>query len=163
MSGPHLQLSDDLGFEPPGPGLDLTPDTLRLWISDQQWVSLLERIAREQSDIDGPRRRTEPRHPYHVTCILRLGYPGQTPGTYLVRCRNLSTGGMGFVHSAMLEPGTRCALALQGNGGAGCIVAARIAWCRPIEQVYDVGVQFDEPIEVCRYLDSVEPDEPRPA
>ena len=137
-------------------------DTLRLWMSDQQWLSLMERIARSGSDYGGPERRQDRKHRHSQTmrCVLRLGFPGTTPGTYMVRSRNISSDGMGFIHGCHIAPNTRCAMAIQDDDGVGLTVSGRVAWCRNIEMdTYDVGIQFDKPIEVNRFL----PESPPPA
>jgi hypothetical protein len=90
-----------------------------------------------------------------LRCLLRLGYPGQSPGTFVVRSRNISTGGLGFVHNAYVEAGTHCAVALQSADGYGMIASGRIAWCRRIDmEAFDVGVSFDEPIEVEPFVEA---------
>ena len=130
-------------------------DTVRVWLSDQQWMKVLEKVARDAEDFRGDERRrsTEPRHDTRMKCLLRLGYPGQKPGTYVVRSRNLSSGGMGFVHNAYVEAGTHCAVALQHADGYGVVASGRIAWCRRIDlDVFDVGISFDEPIEIDAYI-----------
>lgn len=159
---PRLHQDDRLKSwapDPPAPR-DAGVDSLRLWISDQRWISLLEQIAREsvQRLVDERRNPAEPRYASQIRCILRLGYPGQTPGIYLVRCHNVSSGGMGFLHGGFIQPGTRCTLGLQAIEGDGGIVSGRIAWCRQIQpEAFDVGVQFDQSVDVLHFL---EPDEP---
>ena len=142
-----VELADDCES---GVGLD----TLRLWMSDQQWLSLLERIARSSSDYLGPERRQTRKHRHSKTmrCLLRLGFPGTTPGTFMVRSRNISNDGIGFIHGCFIDPGTRCALAVQDDDGFSMMVSGRIAWCKRIDlEAYDVGVQFDQLIEVNRF------------
>jgi hypothetical protein len=153
----HLpnELDDTDGFES-----DARPDSLRLWMSDQQWLSLLERIARSGMEYDGLNRRAtrQRRHPKTMRCVLRLGYPGKTPGTYVVRSRNISSEGLGFIHGGPIAPGTRCALALETDDGAGVIVSSRVAWCKSIDMdVYDIGMQFDKAIDINRFISQPPP------
>lgn len=141
----------------------------RLWLGEQEWISLLERIARQAADYRGPERRgltlgdRPVRHARDMRCMLRLGHPGDAPGTYIVRSRNISSGGLGFIHGCFIEPGTRCSIALQAEDGYGKILAGRIAWCRRVElEAHDVGVQFDESIDVGPFLLDDAPTDPTP-
>jgi hypothetical protein len=145
-------------------------EALRVWLSDQQWMSILERIERQAQcdgqwvnvDEGGDRRDPQdPRQPISARCIIRVGAHGEEAGTYIVRTRNISAGGLGFVHYHSLRTGTRCTIALQTDAGQGMIVAGRIAWCREVMQLevedatYEIGVQFDRPIGLGAFSDEV--------
>ena len=153
-------------------------DTTRLWISDRQWMAILQDVeassAADSDDDAGPHDpyrfvggtgratgdRSHARHAAPFRCLLRLA-PADQPhadhGTYLVFCRNISAGGMGFVHTAPLHPGTRCTAALQPAQGHGSIIAARVAWSRAIDRDaedtlrYDIGLEFDQPLDISPY------------
>lgn len=169
-SPPHAD-TDDLDAGLPGGEFD----TARLWVSDQQWLAILDRVERGPSDeelrrqsvdyaggeSDASGHREHARHAVNFRCMIRLAPPQQTQddhGTYVVHSRNISTGGLGFVHDQELHPGTRCTVALQSSEGKGLIVSARVAWCRGISRIaedvttYDVGVHFDRPIDVSGFV-----------
>lgn len=152
----------------PDEGLaDYEADTARLWVSDQQWMSILQQV--EHGDGDGASLdfaggasaatgdRAHARVAMSFRCVIRLAPPqcaGADHGTYLVHSRNISSGGLGFVHDQEMHAGTRCTVALQPPRGRGLIISARVAWCREISRIaeqtlrYDVGVQFDRPIDI---------------
>lgn len=163
--------SDDLDAGLPGGEFD----TARLWVSDQQWLSILERVERGPSEeelaqqaadfaggeSDATGHREHARHAISFRCMIRLAPPtnaGADHGTYVVHSRNISTGGLGFVHDRELHAGTRGTVALQSSQGKGMIVPARVAWCRAIQRIaedvttYDVGVQFDYSIDVSPFV-----------
>jgi len=143
-------------------------DTTRLWVSDQQWLSILERVKRGNEPEEGVDRylggasaatggREHSRHAVALRCVVRFAPPqnhGADHGTYLVNNRNISSGGLGFVHSTAMQAGTRCTVALQPLEGGGMILPARVAWCREIQReaedpvMFEVGVQFDMPIDL---------------
>ena len=155
-------------------------DTTRLWISDRQWMAILQDVEATAPSADanpedaverdpyrfvggaGPATgdRSHARHAAPFRCVLRLA-PADQPhadhGTYLVHCRNISAGGLGFVHTAPLHPGTRCTAALQPARGQGTILAARVAWSRAIQRAaedttrYDIGLEFDRPLDIGLY------------
>ena len=167
---PHAD-ADDLDAGLPGG----ESDTARLWVSDQQWMSILERVQRGPSDeelaaqaatfaggeSDATGHREHARHAVSFRCMIRLAPPENTDadhGTYVVHSRNISTGGLGFVHDQELHAGTRCTVAIQSSQSKGLIVPARVAWCRAIQRVaedvttYDVGVQFERPIDISPFI-----------
>ena len=132
-------------------------DSTRLWVSDEQWLSILERVERgQQLDLPGEDcRRLHVREAFTCRCLLRMG---SDAGTYIVRTRDISAGGIRFVHGQYLRPGTRCTVALQPDGRLGRIVSAVVAWCNEIEyydediEGYEVGVKFDEPLDITRFV-----------
>ena len=140
---------------------DLAPptqdtDTTRLWVSDQQWLAILERVQRGQPALEASadvenRRRLHPRQAFECRCLLRLG---GTAGTYIVRSQDISSGGLRFVHSNPLRASTRCTIALQSDHGPGRILSAVVAWCKEIEfydpdvEAWEVGIKFDTAIDI---------------
>lgn len=140
---------------------DLAPtrqdtDSTRLWVSDQQWLAILERVQRggpvlEDTTQQADCRRLHPRETYECRCLLRLS---GTAGTYIVRSQDISAGGMRFVHGQPLRASTRCTIALQSDHGPGRILSAVVAWCKEIEfydpdlEAYEVGIKFDSAVDV---------------
>ncbi len=137
---------------------DLAPpkrgyDTNRLWVSDQQWLAILERVQRSgpiEFDHDSDCRRLHARESFEGRCLLRLS---GLAGTFIVRTHDISAGGLRFVHSQELRPSTRCTIAIQGEMGPGRILSAVVAWCKEIDffdpdlEAYEIGVKFDTPID----------------
>ena len=144
-------------------------DTARLWLSEQQWLSLLSRVRRgdhDQANVgglsDATGDRQHARHAPDFLCMIRLGPAGPDGtflGTYQISTRNISAGGIGFVHDRALTRGTRATVALQPTQGPGLILSARVAWCREVPEVFEdctplfqVGVQFDQPIDIDPFI-----------
>ncbi len=141
----------DEDLAPPTQALDST----RLWVSDQQWLAILERVQRGQPEIEesvqDDCRRLHPRQAYECRCLLRLN---GAAGTFIVRSQDISSGGLRFVHGSPLRASTRCTIALQSDQGPGRILSAVVAWCKEIEfydpevEAYEVGIKFDTAIDV---------------
>lgn len=132
--------------------------SVRLWMSDQQWFGLLESIGKQSSaeSFDGADRRApgNQRYATRMRCLVRLAPASGSPSVYVVQARDLSAGGLGFVHDQAVKPQTRCAVALQSKDGAGAIAAGEIAWCKPVRGgLYAVGVRFDYPVDALRFAD----------
>lgn len=132
-------------------------DTTRLWVSDQQWLAILEKVQRGgPAEVAGADcRRLYERTDHACRCMLRLG---DAAGTFVVRTRDVSAGGLRFVHGHALRAGTRCTIVLQPDGAMGKILSAVVAWCSEIEyfdediEGYEIGVKFDQPIDVRKML-----------
>ena len=159
-------LAFDPHAAPSRPGPEATPvcrETARLWISEQQWLNLLTRVRQGVapaprvgglSGATGDRRHA--RLAPDFMCLVRLGPAGPEgtfQGTYQVSTRNISAGGVGFVHDRPLTRGTRATVALQPPAGPGVVLSGRVAWCREIHDFTDralhqVGVQFDQPVDI---------------
>ncbi len=136
----------------PAPQNDPHDDTVRLWLSQQQWMSVLESIERQARQTDPPtpdNQRQNPRHPANqdMRCLVRMGLHADHAGTFLVKLRDVSASGLGFYSAQPFTPKSRCTVALQDGQGHGLVAAASIVWCKSTgEQLHDVGIQFDQPI-----------------
>src|SRR5690349_13743123 len=82
-------------------------------ISDAEWAALLVRSPKREAYL-GPERRTETRHDHAE--IVRLGveltWTGKTRKRYLVRTQDVSSNGVGFLHSQPTKTGTKCRVAM---------------------------------------------------
>ena len=138
-------------------------DTSRLWLSEQQWAHLVQRL---HTDAETPQIRTvspptgERRHgrltSRHLSCVVRLGEAVGGDqlgyGTFTVRVRDISSGGLGFLHDHPLAADTRCTLLLRSEGGTCSIETGRVAWCKRIpaplrqaadSELHEIGLTFD--------------------
>lgn len=133
---------------------------VRLWLSQRQWMAVLEsteRSAREADNqdtlpIDNQRGQTRLPAPEDARCLIRLGNNTDQHGTYLVRLRDISASGLGFHSDQPFKPKTRCTVALRDEQGHGLVCAASVIWCKPLaDELHDVGIQFDKPIDAYRF------------
>jgi CheY-like chemotaxis protein/HPt (histidine-containing phosphotransfer) domain-containing protein len=69
-------------------------------------------------------------------------------------CRNLSGTGIGLVHSAYVHVGTRCTVHLPTLAGPVAPIPAKVVRCRHVKGlVHEVGIQFDQPINVRQFVE----------
>jgi len=133
-------------------------------ISDEQWQAMIA-PAVHSMPYGGPERRYQRRATHLAIMHLHLeSAPRGEPDRYLVRTRNLSDTGVGFIHSEAIPPGTRCQIALldlehqlvRRRGVVACS-----AECE--ERLHHVGLRFDEPINPTDFVmpEPPPPDEPR--
>ncbi len=96
-------------------------------------------------------RRGQQRFSYHqdAKLICQMSQDLSSPMQIIVRCRNISVGGLGFLHGAYVHPGTRVVLTLISANKQGYRINGSIVRCRHLTKtVHEVGVAFDEPIDL---------------
>lgn len=110
-------------------------------------LSRLDASARP-AGIDRESRR-EKRWSYRASDIaLIVQHPGGGAGRFLVCSRNLSAGGIGFIHGGFLHPGSECSLLLRRHDGSPMALAGQVAHCRHLTGRYhEIGIQFSEKID----------------
>ncbi len=130
-------------------------DTLHL--TEAQWKALADLI-----DESGPyqmgRRRYE-RVSYRK--LFQLAVAIQQPNgqwvAYAVRSRNICAGGIGFIHGMYVHTGTACRIILKTSDGEAVCVEGIVKCCTLLTgNAHHVGVQFNQEIDVDRFLDEVE-------
>lgn len=134
---------------------DLTKTSLKL--SEAQWTQLIDHLekgrgptvpaTRDRRDLDVKRHR-------HVRrAALRVQHPTGPATSHLVRTRNLSSGGVGFIHNSFLYNGTACHIALQTRYGESVALAGMVMWCRHVAgQGHEIGLRFVQMIEIDEFI-----------
>lgn len=74
--------------------------------------------------------------------------PGGGVGRFLIAARNISSGGLWFLHCGFLHPGTRCVFVVpRGTRQEGGVMGT-VASCEHLEGgLHAAGIAFDEPID----------------
>ncbi len=100
----------------------------------------------------GAERRRNPRIRLPRGFLALIGLPGVDQAT-AVSPRDLSRTGLGFYHSADLEPGFRCTMTLKALGGELVQVQSRVVRRRQVRTgVFDIGVEFEREIDTQRFV-----------
>lgn len=139
-------------------------------LSDDDWHAAIQRIDHESALIPKrlPRQpeaptRAEPRVARRVQCLLRTQPKSEadTPHTFRVGTRNLSSMGVSLLHGVAIDEGDALVLAIEADEGFGAIVPGKVMWCRRIGMVgydgavvYELGVRFDRAVDLTRHLDA---------
>ena len=123
-------------------------------ISDDERRRLLDELDCVQavaSEDVGPddNRRQDPRFTYrpgHISIAVEQPRGGTT--FLSVSPRNISAGGVAFLHGGFLHTGSRCTLRLGPQPKGIVEIAGEIVNCRHIEWLlHEVSVKFDRPID----------------
>lgn len=138
-------------------------DIVRL--ADAQWDELLAALAERslEEELQQKNRRTDDRvrYEWRVRSLIRTSQPGsREPQTYLVYTRNISRGGIGLIHGMFLHAGTGVVVMLRTRDGACVAISGLVRWCNHLHgRLHEVGVQFEQPIDLDRFLDVKPPSE----
>jgi len=111
--------------------------------------SLDETAGRDAGAADRRTARQTWRKPLKVT----VTHPGGNTRSVEVVTRNLSCGGLSFLHDGFLHTGTRCDLQLTTTDGAWVDVHATVVRCRYVAgRVHEINLSFDEPVDDSRFV-----------
>ncbi|HUJ76687.1 MAG TPA: PilZ domain-containing protein, partial [bacterium] len=128
-------------------------DNLRLSLREQE--QLLAELDQQGQRYHGSNRRTEDRTTYRPAqgVIIQMRHPGGSSANYVVAPRNLSRGGLGFLHGSFVYTGTPCIVILKTRGGKAVRVEGKIVNCRYVRgHVHEVGIRFHEPLRLVDFL-----------
>lgn len=128
-----------------------------LKLSESQWRELIGRLeagkgptvpaTQDRRDLDALR------YPWVRPAAIRVVHPGGNATSHLVRTRNVSIGGLGFIHSSFLYPNTPCHLAMRTIHGESVAVPGRILWCRHVSgRSHELGVRFGRLLEIKEFV-----------
>ncbi len=112
-------------------------------------VDSTENVAPRARD----RRRAE-RYGYRLKgCVVHLQQPGDPgPVAYLAPTRNLSAGGIAFVHGGFVHNGSRCVIQLVTQQETWNNVVGTVVGCRLMQgTAHEVCVRFDQGIDPSLY------------
>jgi len=104
-------------------------------------------------------RRKHPRWQYRQSDILlTVEHSAGGASRLLVCARNLSAGGISFLHGGYLYPGSRCIVILRKFDRQKTEVTAVVVNCRHVEGiVHEVGLKFDHRVEPRMFLQTAQP------
>lgn len=121
---------------------------------------ILERLDKNNSmaasSYRGANRREDPRWRFRRMGVpVSIEHPGGGVRRLLVTCRNISTGGLAFIHKSYLHPGTTCMVVLTKRDSRPMPVRASVVNCRYVmEGVHEVGLKFEQRIQIHHILNT---------
>ncbi len=122
-------------------------DHLRL--DSGQRKKILRQLDQMPSRMTDASRRNFPRWDYRALDIaMNVVHPGGGRSRFLVCSRNLSAGGLSFLHGGYLHSGSECSLVLMRRDGTPLALAGTIRHCRHLQgSCHEIGVQFASEID----------------
>ena len=141
-----------------GPDMILgTPDTQKvdtLRLQEKDIGVLLSYLDAQSKAKDKGTRKFERFTYREVTAIvLTIEQFDSSQRSYLVRPRNLSEGGLGFIHGTFVYPGSKAVVTLMNREKQQVSIPGKIVRCRHVRaHIHEVGMKFDEPLDLTKYM-----------
>ncbi len=131
-------------------------DTLRL--SETELHTLLKDMDERdrESDVGLADLRSSQRLHYSVSTpiVLHIVQEDLSDTHFLAHPRNISSGGMAFLHGSYLHAGTRCRFAMKALDGGINAIQGEVVHCRHVkDRVHEVGFRFDSEIDPNAFVD----------
>ena len=130
------------------------PYTKTVRLSNAERQQILNKLDKSQ-EIESHKvqpennRRADPRYPYRKGDVpIVVEQPSGAITRLSVSPRNLSSGGIAFLHGGFLYVGSKCSLQLSAPATDPIVVSGEIVNCRHVDGIlHEVSVKFDMPIE----------------
>jgi len=135
-------------------GHDSQPiETIKLSERDKSRLVRAVEAQASQQGSGGQGERRNLRVAYRGHNVLITMNPMGANVRYSVVPRNLSRGGLAFIHGRFVYPNTACTVSLAAYDGQVHSVEAKVLRCRHIGGiVHEVSLQFEEPIDLERFV-----------
>ena len=131
------------------------PTSLSVNLNPQQWDELFENIALAEQMIPGKERREHERRHFETQIALCLHPSKGDDDTHLVRTRNISLSGLGFIHHVEVPTGERVRFTAFTEDRQPHPIDGTVARADLIEDgVWDIGVRFDQLIDTLHLFDA---------
>lgn len=124
-------------------------------LAPEDWAVLFDNINLAEQMIPGRERREHDRVDYDTSVTLYAEFDeDKSEQRYLVRTRNVSSSGVGFIHHSEVAAGTRVRFTAFDSNGHVCQLEAAAARADLIENnLWDIGIRFDQLIDLTHLLD----------
>lgn len=143
-------------------------DSLKL--SSAEWTKLQQQLNKQNATPEEDQRQGAVRTSMKdgALALLRILTESSQAPHFRIRCRNISSTGIGFMHGQFIHPGTEVEIIFVTQKREGVIVNGKVMRAQLIDgHVHNLGVQFDEPIDldeiVAMGLAEEPPEPPAPA
>jgi hypothetical protein len=118
----------------------------------------LDQLDKKAGNGPGSERRRHARIPHrlHDGIEAILTDPDGHETVCRVRPRNVSQGGIAFLHEKFLLPDTRCTIMLISNTDQLVEISGDVVDCRHVEgRLHEIAIAFDQPITPSDFQDCV--------
>ena len=132
-----------------------------LHLDSTERSKLLSRLDEADARQPGHDKRRWKRWEYRMSDIaVIVQHPGGGSGRFLVCARNISAGGIAFIHGGYVHPGSECRILLPRRDGTPLLVAGVVVHCRHVESNHhEIGIRFLQEIDPAAILPSASADE----
>jgi CheY-like chemotaxis protein len=138
----------------PNPTPGATPPSNSVRLDAGRLNRFLDDRDRATAQADSLPRRDFVRWPFRNASLpLTVVHPGGSNSMFNVACRNLSSGGIGVLHSSYMHKGTRCFIGLPRTDGQRVTVEGTTVRCIHVSgTIHEIGIQFLKPIDAKQFV-----------
>lgn len=125
-------------------------------LTPQETTELMDELDRTAAASGNDQScRVHERFPLRADAVIVKVEPTGLPAKqFVVPIRNISEGGVAFLHNAMLHAGTRCTLYVLLEKGRSFKTSGRVVRCRHLQgMIHEVGLKFDSEVSLVRGQD----------
>ncbi len=136
-------------------------DLLRLSPNELSRLTALAKDARDDATAQsGQSQMVERREARRVhlgnaiRLVCEIQRTDNRPVKHMVKCFDLSSTGIGFLHGAYIHPDTHVVLTMLSKQDSGFRLRGNVARCRHLTRhVHEVGVAFESAVDICVMLE----------
>ncbi len=115
--------------------------------------ALLKNMETSKQQVESSKRAEERCLIHMLDVPLEVTHPDGAIAKFLICLRNISPGGVSFIHGGFLYPQSKVVLKVPNIWGDVEPLEGRVANCRHVEgQNHEIGVKFDKPCDRRRFL-----------
>lgn len=118
-------------------------------------TEILQQLDEREDEAKYADQRSQKRYAYRgKPLVVQIEDQSKAETRHSAVSRDISGGGMSFLIGAYVYPGWKCTVRLVGEYSNAEFVVGKIVRCRYVEDsasVYEVGVRFDQPIDVAMF------------
>ncbi len=128
-----------------------------LRLNDGQRKNLLDHMDRGSKNVEGGQddnKRSERRVEFRdAQMLISIEHPAGGISNLQVITRNISSGGMSFLHGGYIHTRSRCKIRLARRQGSELTIQGTVRSCRHVrDHIHEIGVQFDRKLDVQEFL-----------
>lgn len=126
----------------------------QLDLSNRECERLLKTIDSRSSENEKDSNRNHPRYPFPIADVpICIEHPDGGKSYILVFARNISNGGLSFLHGGFIHTNSRCTIILKSLEGELVGLSAGVRHCRLIQgSCHEVGIKFSQEIDVSHFI-----------
>ena len=126
-------------------------DALR--ISSRECEQILQSLEQGTRSVDGNRNQRGENDRVEIgndlVAVVRPMSQEGRAARFIVRGRNISATGLGFLHGQFLYKNTSCEIILINREQQGFKLRGRVVRCRFVEKnVHEIGIRFDQAVDI---------------
>lgn len=121
-------------------------------------TKVLDRLDQARNQSSEAQHRADERYSYRRVCAIELTQPSGNVMSFKAPTRDLSRGGLAFVHYGFIHVGTKCRVQLVTTHNSWQHIEGKVVRCEYVDGgIHLVGVKFKFPIDITTFCGNATP------